>query len=97
VDPEPDGQNRLFFENTEAAISRQIRELELFLGTELFTRTGREVRLTASGTALFDAAQLSLLNNFQATERIYREPLTDPGALGYRSPNDYAKGLKRTP
>nr|WP_314642729.1 hypothetical protein [uncultured Pseudomonas sp.] len=25
------------------------------------------------------------------------EPLTDLGALGYRSPNDYAKGLKRTP
>jgi len=58
---------------TQAAISRQIRELELYLGTELFTRTGREVRLTASGTALFDAAQLSLLNIFQATERIRRE------------------------
>jgi hypothetical protein len=25
------------------------------------------------------------------------EPLTGLGALGYRSPNDYAKGLKRTP
>lgn len=58
---------------TQAAISRQIRELELYLGTELFIRTGREVRLTASGTALFDAAQLSLLNIFQATERIRRE------------------------
>lgn len=58
---------------TQAAISRQIRELELYLETELFTRTGREVRLTASGTALFDAAQLSLLNIFQATERIRRE------------------------
>jgi DNA-binding transcriptional LysR family regulator len=58
---------------TQAAISRQIRELELYLDTELFIRTGREVRLTASGTALFDAAQLSLLNIFQATERIRRE------------------------
>jgi DNA-binding transcriptional LysR family regulator len=58
---------------TQAAISRQIRELELYLGSELFKRTGREVRLTASGTALFDAARLSMLNIFQATERIRRE------------------------
>jgi DNA-binding transcriptional LysR family regulator len=57
---------------TQAAISRQIRDLEVHLGTELFIRAGREVRLTASGTALFDAAQLSLLNIFQATERIRR-------------------------
>jgi DNA-binding transcriptional LysR family regulator len=58
---------------TQAAISRQIRDLELYLNTELFIRTGREVRLTASGTALFDAAQLSLTNIFNATERIRRE------------------------
>ncbi|MGE8064790.1 LysR family transcriptional regulator [Pseudomonas sp. NPDC089569] len=58
---------------TQAAISRQIRDLEVYLGTELFTRKGREVELTASGTALFDAAQLSMLNIFQATERIRRE------------------------
>lgn len=58
---------------TQAAISRQIRDLELYLGTELFIRTGREVRLTEPGAALFDAAQLSLLNIFQATERIRRE------------------------
>lgn len=58
---------------TQAAISRQIRELELHLGTELFTRSGREVTLTAAGATLFDAAQLSLLNIFQATERIRRE------------------------
>lgn len=57
---------------TQAAISRQIRELESHLGTELFTRTGREIRLTTAGTALYDAAQLSLLNIFQATERIRR-------------------------
>ncbi|CAI8878287.1 LysR family transcriptional regulator, glycine cleavage system transcriptional activator [Pseudomonas jessenii] len=58
---------------TQAAISRQIRELETYLGTELFIRTGREVKLTSSGTTLFDAAQLSLLNIFQVTERIRRE------------------------
>lgn len=58
---------------TQAAISRQIRDLELYMGTELFTRTGREMVLTAAGATLFDAAQLSLLNIFQATERIRRE------------------------
>ena len=58
---------------TQAAISRQIRELEIYLGTELFIRSGREVKLTSSGTTLFDAAQLSLLNIFQVTERIRRE------------------------
>ena len=58
---------------TQAAISRQIRELETHLGTELFVRNGREMILTPSGAALFDAAQLSLLNIFQATERIRRQ------------------------
>jgi LysR family transcriptional regulator, glycine cleavage system transcriptional activator len=58
---------------TQAAISRQIRDLELYLGTELFIRTGRELDLTEQGAALFDAAQLSLLNIYQATERIRRE------------------------
>jgi LysR family transcriptional regulator, glycine cleavage system transcriptional activator len=46
---------------THAAISRHIRELEEYLGTELFTRTGRGVILTEAGrrfgetlTPLFD-------------------------------------------
>ncbi len=40
---------------TQAAISRQIKELEEHLGTALFTRTGRSVELTAAGsTAVFD-------------------------------------------
>lgn len=35
---------------THAAISRHIRELEEYLGTKLFTRTGRGVELTEAGT-----------------------------------------------
>ncbi|MGC4012354.1 MAG: LysR substrate-binding domain-containing protein [Pseudomonas sp.] len=65
---------------TQAAISRQIRELEAHLGTELFERSSREVKLTAAGSAFFDAAQLSLLNIYQATQRIRRED-TDCGVL----------------
>lgn len=47
---------------THAAVSRHIRDLEEWLGTELFTRTGRGVELTEAGrrygaqlTPLFDA------------------------------------------
>ena len=55
---------------TQAAISRQIRELETFLGTDLFVRSGRAVKLTANGIAFSDAAQLSFINISQAAERI---------------------------
>ena len=55
---------------TQAAISRQIRELETYLGTDLFVRTGRAVKLSADGMVFFDAAQLSFINISQAAERI---------------------------
>ncbi|MGQ7248740.1 LysR substrate-binding domain-containing protein [Halomonas sp. V046] len=55
---------------TQAAISRQIRELETSLGTPLFKRTGRSVELTKAGSIFFDAAQLSFLNIAQAADRI---------------------------
>ncbi len=55
---------------TQAAISRQIRELEDHLGTELFIRTGRSVKLSADGVVFYDAAQLSFINISQAAERL---------------------------
>jgi DNA-binding transcriptional LysR family regulator len=55
---------------TQAAISRQIRELEDHLGTALFERVGRSVKLTTAGSIFFDAAQLSFLNIAQAAARI---------------------------
>lgn len=55
---------------TQAAISRQIKELEIYLGTELFVRSGRNVTLSADGSVFFDAAQLSFINISQAAERI---------------------------
>lgn len=66
---------------TQAAISRQIRELEIYLGTELFIRSGRNVKLSADGSLFYDAAQLSFINISQAAERIriknpIRKPLT---------------------
>lgn len=55
---------------SQAAISRQIRELEGYLGAQLFTRVGRAVELTSAGMLFFDAAQLSFVNIAQAAERI---------------------------
>lgn len=58
---------------TQAAISRQIRELEEHLGTALFERVGRSVRLTTAGSIFFDAAQLSFINIAQAAVRIRKD------------------------
>lgn len=55
---------------TQAAISRQIRELELALGVVLFKRTGRAVELTEAGQIFYDAAYLSFVNIAQAAQRI---------------------------
>ncbi|TMU28216.1 LysR family transcriptional regulator [Halomonas sp. ATBC28] len=55
---------------TQAAISRQVRELESFLKTPLFKRVGSAVELTAAGAIFFDAAQLSFINIAQAADRI---------------------------
>lgn len=55
---------------TQAAISRQIRELEEHLGAALFNRAGRTVELTAAGVIFFDAVQLSFTNISQAADRI---------------------------
>src|SRR5215469_13362192 len=55
---------------TPAAVSKQVRELEDYLGTALFVRSGRTVALTADGEMFKDAAQLSLINIHQAAERL---------------------------
>jgi DNA-binding transcriptional LysR family regulator len=58
---------------TPAAVSKQVRELEDYLGTELFVRLGRTVTLTADGEMFKDAAQLSLINIHQAAERLRKK------------------------
>lgn len=55
---------------TQAAISRQIRELEASLGVTLFKRAGRAVELTEAGIIFYDAAYLSFVNIAQAAQRI---------------------------
>lgn len=58
---------------TQAAISRQIRDLEEFLGADLFKRAGRAVELTPAGSIFYDAVQLSFSNISQASQRIRRQ------------------------
>lgn len=58
---------------TQAAISRQIRELEDHLGTDLFQRVGRSVKLTSAGSQFFEAAQLSFVNIAQAASRVRKD------------------------
>jgi DNA-binding transcriptional LysR family regulator len=55
---------------TPAAVSKQVRELEDYLGTALFVRSCRTVALTGDGEMFKDAAQLSLINIHQAAERL---------------------------
>lgn len=63
---------------SQAAISRQIRELEDYLGAQLFMRVGRTVQLTPAGAVFFEAAQLSFVNIAQAAERIRSAPVHKP-------------------
>lgn len=55
---------------TPAAVSKQIRELEDYLGVALFIRANRTVTLTTDGEMFKDAAQLSLINIHQAADRL---------------------------
>ncbi|MFM0591865.1 MULTISPECIES: LysR substrate-binding domain-containing protein [Paraburkholderia] len=57
---------------TQAAISRQIKELEDTLDVALFERTGRHIALTDSGRILYNASYLSIMNIAEAAEVVRR-------------------------
>jgi DNA-binding transcriptional LysR family regulator len=57
---------------TQAAISRQIKELEDALEVPLFERTGRHIALTDSGRILYNASYLSIMNIAEAAEAVRR-------------------------
>ncbi|MEA2313176.1 MAG: hypothetical protein QOE28_3144, partial [Solirubrobacteraceae bacterium] len=54
---------------SQPSLSNQIRKLERTLGTGLFVRTSREVRLTAAGQTLLEEAPLALAALERAAER----------------------------
>lgn len=55
---------------TQAAVSRQIRQLEAHLGNPLFVRNHRSVALTTAGQRLFEAVDESLERIAQASTEI---------------------------
>jgi DNA-binding transcriptional LysR family regulator len=57
---------------TQAAISRQIKELEDTLDVALFERTGRHIALTDAGRILYNASYLSIMNIAEAAEVVRR-------------------------
>src|SRR5258707_13440025 len=52
----------------QPSLSKQIRELESYLGAQLFDRTKRDVRLTAAGEAFTAEARLTLFHAERAVQ-----------------------------
>lgn len=78
----------------QPSLSRQIRDVEDYLGVKLFERTKREVRLTAAGDAFSSEARQAILHAERAVEvaraangahkgpwNIAFSPLVDPRAM----------------
>ena len=57
---------------TQAAISRQIKELEDSLDVVLFERNGRHITLTDAGRVLYNASYLSIMNIAEAVQVVRR-------------------------
>jgi DNA-binding transcriptional LysR family regulator len=62
-------------------LSAAIRQLERELGTELFTRTSREVKLTDAGRAFLDGARRTLAEADRAVEDAKRAAAGELGEL----------------
>jgi len=69
----------------QPSLSKQIRELENYLGAQLFERTKREVRLTLAGEAFAAEARLTLFHAGRAVEgaRAAKGQHKGPWSLGY--------------
>jgi len=59
---------------TESAVSHQVKRLETYLGTALFERHGRELRLTAAGTRFHRAIRPALAAIQAATDDMLAAP-----------------------
>src|SRR5947207_2173637 len=73
---------------TQSAVSMQIRRLEDQLGSPLFAKRGRGVRLTESGEKLIDYARQMLQIEAAAFASVSRKALAGRVRLGI--PDDYA-------
>src|SRR6266404_1017580 len=69
----------------QPALSRQIRQLEEYLGAKLFERNKREVQLTAAGEAFTAEARLTLFHADRAVQgaRAAKGQYRGPWSIGY--------------
>lgn len=72
---------------TPSAVSMQVRKLETLLGTAVFAREGRSVRMTAEGEALLGYARRILLLNEEAVA-MFRSPSIE-GEVRFGAPSDF--------
>ncbi|RQH08883.1 LysR family transcriptional regulator [Paraburkholderia dinghuensis] len=76
---------------SQAAVSMQIKRLELMLGTTLFTRDTRNLALTRPGNTLLEYARRALDLQEEAWSALVRPEVTGRVALG--APDDYMAAL----
>lgn len=72
---------------TPSAVSMQVKKLETLLGTAVFAREGRSVRMTAEGEALLGYARRILLLNEEAVA-MFRSPSIE-GEVRFGAPSDF--------
>ena len=72
---------------SQPSLSRQIRDLEYEVGTELLSRSVHGVELTAAGKAFFDHARLALMQVDAAvdTARTAAQPARKTFAIGFQT------------
>jgi DNA-binding transcriptional LysR family regulator len=75
---------------TQPALSQAIHALERTLGAALFDRSGREVRLTAAGSALLEPARQISADLRAADEAVAAVAALERGALVIAAPPDLA-------
>lgn len=78
---------------SKAILSKDVRELEDFLGVRLLTRTTRSVAVTEAGQTYFDEA-LDLLSGIDGLQERMREQGDTPrGPLRISAPRTHSEGL----
>src|SRR6195256_5873610 len=78
-------ERRLY--TSQPSLSRQIRDLESYVGVQLLSRSVRGVALTAAGQAFLDHARLVLMHADAAVETARRaaQPERETFAMGFQT------------
>lgn len=76
---------------TREAVSRQIRLLEDFLGTQLFKRNGKSLSLTTAGESFIATLSPSIENIARAAQKIIQNPEPDDSERPVTEPSESAE------